>query len=54
MGADPKILYEQKPHLGTDKLISIVRNLRREIIRLGGEVRFGAKVTDFLIEEKRK
>lgn len=54
MGADPKILYEQKPHLGTDKLISIVRNLRREIIRLGGEVRFGAKVTDFLIEEKKK
>ena len=54
MGADPKILYEQKPHLGTDKLIAIVRNLRKEIIRLGGEVRFGAKVTDFLIEEKKK
>lgn len=51
MGAAPGILYEQKPHLGTDKLISIVKNLREEIIRLGGEVKFGAKVTDFLTEE---
>lgn len=51
MGAAPGILYEQKPHLGTDKLISIVKNLREEIIRLGGEVKFGAKATDFLTEE---
>ncbi len=51
MGAEPKIQYEQKPHLGTDQLISIVKNLRKEIIRLGGEVKFGAKVTDFLTEE---
>lgn len=51
MGANPRILYEQKPHVGTDKLISVVRNLRKEIIRLGGEVKFGAKVTDFLTME---
>lgn len=51
MGAAPEILYEQKPHLGTDQLISIVKNLREEIIRLGGKVKFGAKVTDFLTEE---
>lgn len=51
MGAAPGILYEQKPHLGTDQLISIVKNLREEIIRLGGEVKFGAKVTDFLTED---
>lgn len=51
MGAEPKIQYEQKPHLGTDQLISIVKNLREEIIRLGGEVKFGAKVTDFLTED---
>lgn len=51
MGAEPGILYEQKPHLGTDKLISVVKNLREEIIRLGGEVRFGAKATEFLTEE---
>lgn len=51
MGAYPAVIYEQKPHLGTDKLIDIVRNLRNEIIRLGGNVRFGAKVTDFQIEK---
>lgn len=50
MGADPAILYEQKPHLGTDKLVDIIRNLREEIIRLGGTIRFNAKVTDFMIE----
>lgn len=51
MGADPAVLYEQKPHLGTDRLVDIVKNLREEIKRLGGTVRFGAKVTDFLTEE---
>lgn len=51
MGADPCILYEQKPHLGTDRLVDIVRNLREEIKHLGGTVRFHAKVTDFLITD---
>jgi uncharacterized FAD-dependent dehydrogenase len=51
MGANPAILYEQRPHLGTDKLVDIVQNLREEIIRMGGEVRFEAKVTDFLIDK---
>ena len=46
-GANPAILYEQKPHLGTDQLISIVKNIRNEIIRMGGTVRFDAKLTDF-------
>lgn len=50
MGANPAIRYEQKPHLGTDQLIDIVRNFRNEIIRLGGEFRFEAKVTDFILE----
>lgn len=39
-GADEKILYDAKPHIGTDKLVEIVENIRKEIIRLGGEVRF--------------
>lgn len=52
MGADDAILYRQRPHLGTDKLVSIVKNLREEIKRLGGDVRFEAKVTDFLIREE--
>jgi len=51
MGADPAILYKQKPHLGTDQLVSVVRNLRQEITRLGGEVRFEAKVTDVILED---
>lgn len=44
-GANPEILYESKPHIGTDVLGGIVRNMRRAIIANGGEVRFGARVT---------
>ncbi len=50
-GANPAILYEQKPHLGTDQLLLIVQNLRKEIIRMGGTVRFGAKLTDFQVDD---
>ena len=39
-GADPSILYINKPHIGTDVLAGIVKNIREDIIRLGGEVRF--------------
>ncbi len=39
-GAPAKILYEAKPHIGTDILINVVKNIRTEIIRLGGEVNF--------------
>lgn len=51
MGAKNSILYEQKPHLGTDKLIEIVKNLRLEIIRLGGEVLFDTCLTGIDIKE---
>lgn len=51
-GADPSILYVNKPHIGTDVLSQIVKNMREEILRLGGEVRFGCKVTDLLIENQ--
>lgn len=44
-GAKESIRYEAKPHLGTDVLCGIVREMRREIIRLGGEVRFSSCVT---------
>ncbi len=44
-GAPEEIRYLQKPHIGTDVLRRVVKNLRREIIRMGGEVRFGAQVT---------
>lgn len=50
-GAPAEILYKSKPHVGTDKLKSMVMNIRKEIITAGGEVRFKAKVTDFIIKD---
>ncbi len=52
-GAPEEILYSYKPHVGTDILKEVVKNIRKEIIDLGGEVRFNAKVTDFIIEENK-
>lgn len=52
-GANPEILYDAKPHIGTDKLIEIVKNLRNEIIALGGEVRFNSCAKDFLFSENK-
>ena len=43
-GADPDICYDAKPHIGTDVLSKVVRNLREEILSLGGEIRFGTKL----------
>lgn len=40
-GANPDILYRQKPHIGTDVLVDVVRHIRQEILSLGGEFRFG-------------
>ena len=50
-GADPSITWVHKPHIGTDVLMGIVKGMREEIIRLGGEVRFYSQVTDILFEE---
>ncbi len=53
-GAPPEILYQQKPHIGTDILVDVVRNMRKSIQRMGGEFRFHSQVTDVeLIEDKR-
>ncbi len=49
-GAPSEILWQAKPHVGTDKLCVAVRGLRERIVALGGEVRFGATVTDLHIE----
>ncbi len=43
-GAPEEILWLAKPHIGTDRLREVVKNIRAEIVRLGGEVRFGARV----------
>lgn len=45
-GAGEDILFDAKPHVGTDVLLTVVQNLRNEIIRLGGEVRFNTCLTD--------
>ena len=50
-GADEKILYEAHPHIGTNKLPHIITAAREKIIACGGEVLFGKKVTDFIIEK---
>ncbi len=52
-GAKEEIRYRNKPHIGTDVLKKIVKNMRNEICSFGGEVRFGAKVTDILIEKAK-
>ena len=52
-GADSSILYVNKPHIGTDVLSRIVKAMRLEILRLGGEVRFLSQVTDFQVKEGR-
>lgn len=49
-GADKSICYDAKPHIGTDVLRDVVRGMREEIIRLGGEVRFESQVTDICLE----
>lgn len=50
-GAPPEILYLAKPHIGTDRLGTAVKGIREKIISLGGEVRFGAKVTEILFRD---
>ena len=50
-GAGAEILFDAKPHIGTDVLVTVVQNLREEILALGGEVRFGAKLTDIMLQD---
>lgn len=50
-GADSAILYKQKPHIGTDQLRGIVKNIRKKIESLGGEIYFNTRLTDIITEE---
>ncbi len=52
-GADQEILYEQKPHVGTDRLVGIVTAMREEITALGGEVRFRTRLEHIVTENGR-
>jgi uncharacterized protein len=50
-GASPEILYVNKPHIGTFKLVGIVEKMRATIESLGGEIRFQSRVEDIDIEK---
>jgi len=50
-GATEDILYKQKPHVGTDILRNVVKNMRDSITKLGGEFRFQSTVTDVMVED---
>jgi len=52
-GAPGQILYLNKPHIGTDNLVKVVKNIRNEIIRLGGEVYFNSKLTGFKYDKDK-
>ena len=50
-GAPESILTDAKPHIGTDILVNVVKSLRKEIISLGGEVRFETKLCDLRFKD---
>ncbi|MBQ3132841.1 MAG: FAD-binding protein [Clostridia bacterium] len=53
MGDAEDILWQAKPHAGTDRLFTMIRRLRAELIRLGAEVQFEAKLTDIDVQNGR-
>ncbi len=52
-GAGEKILYNSKPHIGTDVLVNVVKSIRQEIMALGGEVLFQHKLTDIDVKNNK-
>ena len=50
-GAKESIAYDAKPHLGTDELSRIVKNMRQGIIELGGEFRFNTRLQDIVVKD---
>lgn len=52
-GAAPEIIYAGKPHIGTDVLRTVVRNMRQEIIALGGEIHFKSRAEQLVCEQGR-
>lgn len=50
-GAPKSVTYDAKPHVGTDVLSRVVKNIREEVISLGGEVRFGSKLSGLVLDE---
>jgi uncharacterized FAD-dependent dehydrogenase len=52
-GAQDEILYESHPHIGTDKLPEIVKNMSRTIVECGGKIFFNSKVDDIIVSNKK-
>ena len=52
-GATEQILIDAHPHIGTNKLPRVVKNIRETILKFGGEVHFETKVTDFIIKRNQ-
>ncbi len=52
-GADEKIVYDAHPHIGTNKLPGIIKNIRQSIIDAGGEIHFETKMLDLIIKDNR-
>ncbi len=52
-GANEEILYINKPHIGTFKLVKIVENMRQRITEMGGEIHFNSRVEDLMLENEK-
>ena len=52
-GATEQILIDAHPHIGTNKLPRVVKNIRETILKFGGEIHFETKVTDFIIKRNQ-
>ena len=52
-GANEDVLVDAHPHIGSNNLPKIVKNVRQTIIENGGEIHFNSKVTDFILREKK-
>lgn len=50
-GADASLLYEARPHIGTDKLLAVIPAIRKAIEEMGGEVRFGTRLERLITED---
>ena len=50
-GATNQILVDAHPHIGTNKLPKVVKNIRETILKYGGEIHFETRVTDFTIKQ---
>jgi uncharacterized protein len=52
-GVNPELLYEAKPHIGTDGLVAIIKNMRKRIVAAGSDIKFSERVDDLLLGKNR-